>query len=221
MKNRINKVLNDFRRYFSLHRVLYGTVLMIIIFSFGIVYAVGGISTGFRVTGSSQTIDAHGTCKQVKTTSGNNVFVPTKTSAEWSAFRNNKPANVSLGSCFAQSCIAAGGTVYESGQLYCRFSGSSCPSGWNSSGYVDTSSASGSNCYDSCSISPQVFKQAPVTCAYSGGTYRTYKVCYSVLTETSPGVYEFVRDCRDQSRCVEATFGTSITAPVVAVYCTL
>jgi len=50
-------------------------------------------------TGSTVTIDEHGICQKVANASGNRIFVPTKTAAEWAAFRNNRPAGVTLEGC--------------------------------------------------------------------------------------------------------------------------
>ena len=45
-------------------------------------------------------IDEHGVCKDVTNDSAAlDVFVPTKTAAEWEAFRNNPPTGVSLADC--------------------------------------------------------------------------------------------------------------------------
>lgn len=87
----MNKVIKKLR--------VHTAIFLIVLFSFSIVYAVGAISTGFRANDSSQTIDAHNFCKKVRKTSGDDVFVPTKTSAEWSAFMSNKPDNIELSSC--------------------------------------------------------------------------------------------------------------------------
>ncbi len=73
------------------------------------VFAINTVSTGFQVGSSNVKIDAHGTCKQVRSTSGT-LFVPTKSSAEWSAFRSNKPSGVTLSSCYV-GCSATTATV--------------------------------------------------------------------------------------------------------------
>ena len=62
-------------------------------------WALNTISTGYRTTTSNQVINGHGVCQQVRHTSGLAAFVPTKTSAEWAAFRANAPSNVALSSC--------------------------------------------------------------------------------------------------------------------------
>lgn len=65
-----------------------------------IVYAINTVSTGYKSTPSStHTIDAHGVCKNVTNNSSISYFVSTKSSGEWSAFRNNLPSGVSLSDC--------------------------------------------------------------------------------------------------------------------------
>lgn len=51
--------------------------------------------------GSNTDIDEHGTCKNVANNhaSGLALFVPTKTSSEWSTFRSNLPAGVTVSGC--------------------------------------------------------------------------------------------------------------------------
>ncbi len=63
------------------------------------VWAINTVATGFQTTTSDVEIDAHSTCQNVKHTWSNSYFVPTKTSAEWSAFRNNTPSDVALSAC--------------------------------------------------------------------------------------------------------------------------
>src|SRR5690606_22963184 len=52
-------------------------------------------------SGATATIDEHGVCKKVTNqhASGLSIFVPTKTSPEWSSFRSNLPLGVSLADC--------------------------------------------------------------------------------------------------------------------------
>ena len=54
--------------------------------------------------GASQDVNEWAVCKKVVNASGNDLFVPTKTSVEWTAFRSNPPAGVTLGSCVAVFC---------------------------------------------------------------------------------------------------------------------
>lgn len=98
------------------------------------VYAINTVSEGFQITTSQRTIDAHGTCRKVVKTSGNDVFAPTKTAAEWNAFISNKPASVNLGQCCE-------GTMYAG---YCWYAGNpavlhSCTDTCSSHGGVNMS----------------------------------------------------------------------------------
>ena len=87
-----------------LHRHTLFIIIAVIIGSYGIVYAINTVSTWYQLgNSSSQTIDAHGTCKKVVNNSGNTYFVPTNTSTEWSNFRSNLPGSVSLQSCIDDS----------------------------------------------------------------------------------------------------------------------
>lgn len=62
---------------------------------------------GYTVAnGSYANITEHSVCKKVTNNhaSGLSVFVPTKTSTEWSSFYNGPPPGVAIGTC----CKAAG-----------------------------------------------------------------------------------------------------------------
>lgn len=73
--------------------------LLFVLSVFSITYAIDTISSGYRITTTSRTINAHSKCQIVRTTSGSDVFAPTLTSTEWTSFINNKPSNVSLSAC--------------------------------------------------------------------------------------------------------------------------
>lgn len=59
--------------------------------------------------GTTAVIDEHGICRVVTNNSGNSLFVPTRTSAEWTAFFNNPPASVASPPC--ASCELDGASV--------------------------------------------------------------------------------------------------------------
>lgn len=80
-------------------RVLLGASVVVLILLIVLVMAIDTQNTGWKVTSSVKTIDVHSNCKTAVTTSGPDVFAPTKTAAEWTAFIANKPAAVTLGSC--------------------------------------------------------------------------------------------------------------------------
>lgn len=67
------------------------------------VLALNNCSTGYKVdSGQNKKVDCHGVCKNVKNNNSSDIFVPTRTSNEWSAFRSNA-SNVSLSSCITYS----------------------------------------------------------------------------------------------------------------------
>lgn len=88
-----------------------GIFLFVVLFVFGVAYvmALNTYDTGYRInTGAGPQnilIDSSGTCKKITNTSGKDIFVPTKTAAEWNAFNANKPANVAIEACW--SCGSA------------------------------------------------------------------------------------------------------------------
>jgi len=49
--------------------------------------------------GQTVTIDEWNECRSITNSTGSSIFVPTKTSAEWTSFRNNSPAGISLNNC--------------------------------------------------------------------------------------------------------------------------
>ncbi len=73
----------------------------VFILALPVAYAIDTISEGFKNTpGLTQSIDAHGVCKKVVNgTSDTTYFVPTNTSTEWQAFRDNTPVDISLDDC--------------------------------------------------------------------------------------------------------------------------
>lgn len=79
----------------------------------GIVFALNTIVSGFQVSSTPVSIDAHGVCQKVNATDGKTYFVPTNTSTEWSAFRANKPAGVML-----SSCVTPGSREYSTPGTY-------------------------------------------------------------------------------------------------------
>ncbi len=67
-------------------------------------------ATSYQVNnGSNQDIDEWGTCKNVANShaSGDALFVPTNTSTEWSTFRSNPPAGVTISDC---ACTVTAGS---------------------------------------------------------------------------------------------------------------
>ena len=67
-----------------------------------LVWGINTLLEGYRITSSGRDIDAHGVCKNVKSTDGNDYFAPTKTALEWNSFLNNHPNSITLSSCADQ-----------------------------------------------------------------------------------------------------------------------
>jgi len=69
-------------------------------------------SVGYRVNASQSVhVNEWGTCREVNnSSSGPPTFVPTNTSGEWTAFRNNKPVNISLTTCSSGGGGSGGGS---------------------------------------------------------------------------------------------------------------
>ncbi len=83
--------------------------------------------------GATAVIDEHTVCRVVTNNSGSAIFVPTKTSAEWSAFYNNPPASVSSPPCAA-----------------CNLDGANVPHGGSRDFYLTTRP-----CYSTCAAISQ------------------------------------------------------------------
>jgi len=80
----------------------YPLTLAVLLFfwAVGFVLAINSVEEGYQVNiGIAQEIDAHGVCKNVTNNTSSSVFIPTKTDAEWSAFRDNIPSGISLADC--------------------------------------------------------------------------------------------------------------------------
>ncbi|GAJ00529.1 unnamed protein product, partial [marine sediment metagenome] len=86
-------------------------VAILIIFSAGIIIAINTRDTGFRVIagGPVMKIDVWGVCRNVDNNLAHDIFVPTKTSIEWSEFRIHYPAGVVLTDCV--ECVDAGDCI--------------------------------------------------------------------------------------------------------------
>lgn len=71
-------------------------------------YGINTVATGFSLSsGETKSIDAHGVCKKVSNTGGS-LFVPTKTSGEWDAFRNKAPSHIGFSECCSNECSPSG-----------------------------------------------------------------------------------------------------------------
>ena len=127
----------------------------------------GSVAAGYSlINAASGPITAWGTCYSINNTSGKSVFIPTKTSSEWSTFYNNLPSGVTKSSCCAadngQSCNSSANSCGQtnSGTYDCSGNcsastpgtgnyGNSCASAANSCGM--TSYSGTIQCNGSCS----------------------------------------------------------------------
>jgi len=69
---------------------------MVFLFSASVILAIGTQSTGFKTSSSAQDVSFYDSCASVRHTGSTSYFVPTKTISEWSAFKSNVPADVTL-----------------------------------------------------------------------------------------------------------------------------
>ena len=64
------------------------------------VLAINNCNDGWQIAvGQTKQINCHGICKKVTNNCSKTIFVPTRTSSEWSEFRINRPSCVSLSEC--------------------------------------------------------------------------------------------------------------------------
>jgi hypothetical protein len=178
-----------------------------ILFSFiFLVYAINTLTEGFRVVKSTSVMisDSGGSipltpsCKGITNSESNDIFVPTKTDAEWDAFLANKPASVTIGDCgiwgspVLQSQTACGGAGSVSGSI--KTVASDCaPTGITN---TYTSSVSCSICsslsFSSCNSQPGCFWESELmTCIGNSGhtRYNTYQQNCEVATYSWKSTY--------------------------------
>lgn len=100
--------------------------------------------------GSNTMINEHGVCNRVNPPAGPNVFVPTNTSGEWSAFRSAAAGlGITLSSC---GCSAGSVGTCNSGVLSEGATGGSCTNGYSGTCANLCSGGSLSASSNSCSI---------------------------------------------------------------------
>ena len=114
------------KRYIAIIAVILGIILFAVI--------VKAVSDSYRVNKTtSSIINEQGSCKVVTNTSSiYDYFIPTKTLNEWNLFKTNKPASVSLSSCY--QCPETS-SIYDN-QTTC-----------------DSACTQTTNCTESCTIS--------------------------------------------------------------------
>lgn len=99
------------KREFKIKKILILWICIIIItLTAGVVYALDSWNTGFRVnnggTGTIIDLASHSDaacreCKKVIDASGKDIFIGTKTCAEWNSFKSNLPSGVTIAACAA------------------------------------------------------------------------------------------------------------------------
>jgi len=124
----------------------YKVLAVVILAVFGILFfCFSDVSAAeyYRVNvGATVKIDEHSVCKMVTNNGSSAIFVPTKTSGEWSEFRLHYPSGISLSNCVAPppsaptiSCSTASASqinvswtnvANESGYRIYRCTGSTC-----------------------------------------------------------------------------------------------
>lgn len=120
--------------------------------------------TNYTIAGNGawQIIDEHGVCRHVRNNRSETVHVPTLTSSEWAAFRNNTPANIVVQECVYtytdwsswDACTAACGGGTEARTRTCELYGT------------------------------------PVDCSYCGGDCSASQACNTGACETFAWVEE-------------------------------
>lgn len=180
--------------------ILLGLFILVILSGVAYVVAVGTYSDGYRLNaGNVQdiTINDSGARKKITNNSGKDLFIPTKTTAEWNAFVANKPSGViveesctptavwtNLGTCSVacgggvtlQRCDATCGATCSSGYTngQTAYNGpacntQSCSATWH---LINTVNSGGGSCAGNCcTTNPGMCMDASVCNYYiNGGT---------------------------------------------------
>lgn len=78
--------------------------LLLILYISSPAFALNTCDTGFSVShGVTKEINCHSECQKVTNSKSKTIFVPTKSSIEWSQFTANPPSNVSFEICITYS----------------------------------------------------------------------------------------------------------------------
>lgn len=162
--------------------VLIGILFAILIIA--IVYAANYYKVD---SGATSTIDEHGVCKKVTNNNALDIFVPTKTADEWTAFRNNA-SGVTLADCLycqdsdgdgygvCPNCGIAAGCTYD-GDDCCDTDANANPGQTN---YFSSVNACGSWDYD---CSGAIEKSG---CTYTTGSCSGTCYCHRWWIEGCP-----------------------------------
>lgn len=63
-------------------------------------YVLGAAGSGSEFL----TVNEHGLCKDLENTTGNVIFIPTRSHAEWNSFVSTPPPGVTIYNCCAKVC---------------------------------------------------------------------------------------------------------------------
>lgn len=191
-------MLKTIKRYILIVVVILGIVLFAVV--------VKAVSDFYRVNATtSSIINEQGSCRVVTNTSGvYDFFIPTKTLNEWNLFKTNKPASVTLSSCYQcpvtsgiydnlttcnNACIETASCTSQSNTIYgyvspCYFGGDycgdlgvcygSCPGGSYLGGGIN-----------SVTCNTFGYNQIGRACFYTGEDALPSRYCYCSLTTTT------------------------------------
>jgi len=155
----------------------------------GIVYAAESYKVN---SGATSTIDEHGVCKKVTNNNSLAIFVPTKTAAEWTAFRTYASGVTYAGCICAGPDTGWGDNTYGCVGTDKRCYNGSCITcgGWMNAGY--------------CWYRADLHESCTSACSSRGGVYQ--------------GNCEWINDPSDCSTCRhwfpgDKCEGESLTAP--------
>ena len=158
--------------------------------------AINTCSSGWQISdGQTKQINCHGVCKKVTNNCGKSIFIPTKTSTEWSEFRTHNPTCVSLSSC----CTCTPGTT-QSCTKSCSYKacvGNSCD--------TKTTTVSGTRtCQSDCTS----WSACSASCPGSECTYDSD--CHSVSCDWK---VQYTFPCPDPKGCGIHTYYIGCNSP--------
>lgn len=133
-------------------------IIAIIILSIAFAILVYAVSDYYRVNVSeTDYINEHSNCKKVNNSGSGDIFVPTKTSGEWSSFYDNPPSGVSAEN--VTCCEGSGSDDATCGTISC--SGYYTPCGSNDCCYCDDITSNRCVDYETCKDSSYCTSDCP------------------------------------------------------------
>jgi len=92
------------KQFYKKNKIFWIVIIFIIfsLISVGIVYALNTWDTGYRVNdGKTESVyySENNICRRVTNEHGQDIFIPTRTTAEWNAFDSHRPSGVITGPC--------------------------------------------------------------------------------------------------------------------------